>query len=133
MTGKSPAAWSKDGEQSMRRIWLKRFGVRAGVRQQSSCALLLLGLDPIHKSKIRQQNNRCSPSMKKILAAAGSALILLFPALSSAQTAPAVVKNIKTDFGATCNGVSDDSRAFASFIAWAKQRHSGLIELELPS
>jgi opacity protein-like surface antigen len=74
--------------------------------------------------------------MKKILAAAGSALILLIPALSSAQTAPAVVKNIKTDFGATCNGVADDSRAFASFIAWAKrwqQTNSGLIELDLPS
>src|SRR5262245_46600497 len=33
----------------------------------------------IHKSKIRQQNNCYSPSMKKILAAAGSALILLIP------------------------------------------------------
>lgn len=48
----------------------------------------------------------------------------------------AVVKNIKTDFGATCNGVADDSQAFIDFNTWAKQwqqTNSGVIQLDIPS
>ena len=50
--------------------------------------------------------------------------------------APAVIKNIKTDFGAACNGVDSDYAAFQAFNAWAlqwQQSHSGLIELDIPS
>jgi len=78
------------------------------------------------------------PLMRSYLSALLTALIATFtlaaPAL--AQTAPAVIKNIKTDFGATCNGVANDSRAFVNFNAWARrwqQGNSGLIELDIPS
>ena len=50
--------------------------------------------------------------------------------------APAVIKNIKTDFGAACNGIDNDYAAFQAFNAWAlqwQQSHSGLIELDIPS
>ena len=50
--------------------------------------------------------------------------------------APAVIKNIKTDFGAACNGIDSDYAAFQAFNAWAlqwQQSHSGLIELDIPS
>src|SRR6516225_6015969 len=79
------------------------------------------------------------PLMRSYLSALLTGLIATFtlaaPAL--AQTAlPAVIKNIKSDFGATCNGVADDSRAFVNFNAWARrwqQGNSGLIELDIPS
>jgi hypothetical protein len=47
----------------------------------------------------------------------------------------AVVKNIVTDFGCTCNGVADDNAAFAAFNTWAlnwQATNSGLIELYMP-
>ena len=76
--------------------------------------------------------------MRSYLSALLTGLIATFtlaaPAL--AQTAPAVIKNIKTDFGATCNDVANDSRAFVNFNAWARrwqQGNSGLIELDIPS
>jgi hypothetical protein len=49
--------------------------------------------------------------------------------------APAVIVNIKTDFGATGNGIDSDYAAFQAFNAWAlqwQQSHSGLIELDIP-
>ena len=49
---------------------------------------------------------------------------------------PAVIKNIKTDFGAACNGIDSDYAAFQAFNTWAlqwQQSHSGLIELDIPS
>jgi hypothetical protein len=58
------------------------------------------------------------------------------PAPASDPTAPAVVKNIKTDFGAKCDGVADDAPVFAAFNTWALQwqhTNSGLIELDIPS
>jgi len=48
----------------------------------------------------------------------------------------AVVKNIVTDFGATCNGSGSDESAFNAFNTWAlnwQQSNSGLIELVIPS
>jgi hypothetical protein len=47
----------------------------------------------------------------------------------------AVVKNIVTDFGCTCNGVADDNAAFVAFNTWAlnwQQTNSGMIELYIP-
>ena len=83
-------------------------------------------------------NSYLIPLMRSYLSALLTGLIATFslaaPAL--AQTAPAVIKNIKTDFGATCNGVANDSRAFVNFNAWARrwqQGNSGLIELDIPS
>jgi hypothetical protein len=49
----------------------------------------------------------------------------------------AVVKNIVTDFGATCNGNGNDNAAFTAFTTWAvnwqNSGNSGLIELDIPS
>src|SRR5262249_29244969 len=73
--------------------------------------------------------------MQKIIAAGISALVLA-PLFAFAQTAPAVVKNIKTDFGAKCDGVADDTANFDAFTSWARQwqqTNSGLIELDIPS
>src|SRR4051812_33484642 len=47
-----------------------------------------------------------------------------------------VVKDLKGDFGAKCDGVADDAPAFAAFHAWAlawQQTHDGLIELDVPA
>ncbi len=49
---------------------------------------------------------------------------------------PAVIKNIKTDFGAACNGVDNDVQAFTDFHEWALQWQStndGIIELDIPA
>jgi hypothetical protein len=46
------------------------------------------------------------------------------------------VKNIVTDFGASCNGSGNDNAAFTAFNSWAKSwqiSNSGLIELDIPS
>jgi hypothetical protein len=43
-----------------------------------------------------------------------------------------LAKNIVTDFGATCNGVVNDSRAFMSFNSWAR-RQTLPITLTIPS
>jgi hypothetical protein len=55
------------------------------------------------------------------------------------STAPApapaptfIAKNIVTDFGATCNGVADDTRAFMSFNRWARAQTLP-ITLTIPS
>jgi peptidoglycan hydrolase-like protein with peptidoglycan-binding domain len=53
------------------------------------------------------------------------------------QQTPTIVKNIKTDFGAVCDGTTDDANAFVAFNTWAKQWQAsttgGLIELDLPA
>ena len=64
-----------------------------------------------------------------------------FALFQVAQTAPtptaAVVKNIVSDFGATCNGTGDDNSAFDAFNAWAidwqDAENVGLIELDIPN
>jgi len=76
--------------------------------------------------------------MRSYLFALLTGLIATFAlaAPAFAQTAPAIIKNIKIDFRATCNGVANDSQAFVNFNAWAKQwqrSNSGLIELDIPS
>lgn len=46
------------------------------------------------------------------------------------------IKNIKTDFGATCNGAGNDNTAFTAFNTWAlnwQKTNTGLIELTIPS
>jgi hypothetical protein len=43
-----------------------------------------------------------------------------------------VAKNIVTDFGAVCNGVIDDSPAFAAFNSWA-QDQTLLVQLTIPA
>lgn len=43
-----------------------------------------------------------------------------------------VAKNIVTDFGARCDGVSDDARAFAKFNTWARTQ-SLPVQLTIPS
>jgi hypothetical protein len=51
-----------------------------------------------------------------VLIGAAAASLLLIAAPVFAQTAtPDVVKNIKTDFGAKCDGVADDQAAFWNF------------------
>jgi len=48
----------------------------------------------------------------------------------------AIVKNIKTDFGAKCDGVANDVQAFTNFHEWAlnwQKTNTGLIELDIPS
>jgi hypothetical protein len=49
-----------------------------------------------------------------------SIVVLAFAVPAFAQTAPAVVKNIKTDFSAKCDGVADDTASFTAFTSWAK-------------
>jgi hypothetical protein len=58
------------------------------------------------------------------------------PSTPTPPPAPTVVKNIVTDFGATCNGARNDNAAFTAFNSWAKTwqtRNSGQIELDIPS
>jgi hypothetical protein len=43
-----------------------------------------------------------------------------------------IAKNIITDFGATCNGVADDARAFMSFNSWAIKQTIPIV-LTIPS
>jgi hypothetical protein len=53
----------------------------------------------------------------------------------SSENTLAVVKNIVTDFGATCNGAGNDNAAFTAFNSWAKTwqaRNPGQIELDIP-
>jgi len=54
---------------------------------------------------------------------------------TTATSSVAIVKNIVTDFGATCNGSGNDNSAFTAFNTWAlnwQQSNSGLIELDIP-
>jgi hypothetical protein len=59
-----------------------------------------------------------------------------YPAPTTAQApdpAPtSIARNIVTDFGATCNGVANDSRAFMSFNSWARTQTRS-IKLTIPS
>jgi hypothetical protein len=58
------------------------------------------------------------------------------PSTPTPTPAPTVVKNIVTDFGATCNGARNDNAAFTAFNSWAKTwqaRNYGQIELDIPS
>ena len=54
------------------------------------------------------------------------------PPTSSAPAPTTIAKNIVTDFGATCNGVADDTPKFMSFNSWAKVQ-SLPITLTIPS
>jgi hypothetical protein len=54
---------------------------------------------------------------------------------SAPPTSPSpsfVAKNIVTDFGALCNGVTDDARAFVNFNSWAKVQTLP-VQLTIPS
>jgi len=58
------------------------------------------------------------------------------PALAQTTSTAAIVKNIKTDFGAKCDGVANDVQAFTNFHEWAlnwQKTNTGLIELDIPS
>ncbi len=60
---------------------------------------------------------------------------LTTPSIASADS-PAVIKNIKTDFGAKCNGIDNDVQAFTNFHEWAlnwQKTNTGLIELDIPA
>jgi hypothetical protein len=70
------------------------------------------------------------------VALVASTIVLAFAGPAFAQTAPSVIKNIKTDFAAKCDAVADDTASFDAFATWAKQwqqSNSGLIELLIPS
>jgi hypothetical protein len=54
------------------------------------------------------------------------------PTASTAPAPTAIFKNIKTDFGAACNGVTNDAPAFMSFNSWARAQTLP-ITLTIPS
>jgi hypothetical protein len=57
---------------------------------------------------------------------------LLHATANAAPPTATIEKNIVTDFGAKCDGVADDARAFAAFNVWAKAQ-TQLVQLTIPS